>query len=119
GYDICGFDEFNPSLGGTGEFERFAAGLGELGLGLLLDMVPNHMGADLSNAWWLDVLEKGPASEYAAWFDIDWQRPESGLREKVLLPTLEAQYAEVLEAGKLRLVSEGGRLGLAYYDKRF
>src|SRR5687767_8596838 len=51
GYDVCGFDGFNPNLGTTEEFNSFAAKLNELGLGLLLDMVPNHMGADLSNCW--------------------------------------------------------------------
>src|SRR5438046_1922870 len=65
GYDICGFDQINPNLGSAVDWERLTARLDELGLGLLLDMVPNHMGNDLSNAWWADVLEKGPHSEFA------------------------------------------------------
>ncbi|HWX19284.1 MAG TPA: malto-oligosyltrehalose synthase [Candidatus Binatia bacterium] len=119
GYDICGFDQFNPNLGSAAEFEQMAARLERLGLGLLLDIVPNHMAADPSNPWWLDVLEKGPASRYATWFDIDWRPLDPTLHNRVLLPVLEARYDEVLEAGKLRLVFEQGRLWLAYYEKRF
>ncbi len=119
GYDICGFDAFSPQLGGTAEFERLAGRLRELGLGLLLDMVPNHMGADQSNRWWADVLEQGRASPFAAWFDIDWQPLNADLRDQVLLPTLEDHYASVLESGKLQLVFEGGGFSIAYYDRRF
>jgi (1->4)-alpha-D-glucan 1-alpha-D-glucosylmutase len=119
GYDICRFDQFNPNLGGSGAFQRFAARLQQLGLGLLLDMVPNHMGADLSNGWWLDVLEKGQASPYANWFDIDWQSPNPALRGKVLLPILDAPYARVLEAGQLKVVFENERFALAYHERQF
>ncbi len=119
GYDICRFDQFSPNLGGTAAFQRFTAHLRQLGLGLLLDMVPNHMGADLSNAWWLDVLEKGPASAYASWFDIEWRPCLSRLPGKVLLPVLEDHYAKVLEAGKLKLVFEEGGFAVAYYDRKF
>jgi (1->4)-alpha-D-glucan 1-alpha-D-glucosylmutase len=119
GYDICAFDQFNPHVGSREDFARFAQRLRELELGLLLDIVPNHMGNDLSNPWWRDVLEKGRASAYANWFDIDWQPLQSDLRNRVLLPTLEAHYAEVLEAGKLRLVYERGEFAVAYYDRKF
>jgi len=121
GYDICSFDQLNPVLGRLGGFEQFTARLQKLGLGLLVDMVPNHMGADLSNGWWLDVLEKGRASPYATWFDIDWQSqsPTPTLKGTVLLPILEAPYAQVLEAGKLKVVVENERLALAYGDRRF
>ncbi len=119
GYDICAFDQFNPNLGSAEDFDRFAARLRQLGLGLLLDMVPNHMGNDLSNCWWLDVLEQGPSSRYASWFDIDWRPLQSDLRDQVLLPILEDCYASVLEAGKLRLGFEDGSFFLAYYDRKF
>src|SRR5262249_21930499 len=75
GYDICRFDQLNPTLGGGEAFYRLAAKVHNLGLSILLDMVPNHMGTDLSNSWWRDVLEKGPASPYATYFDIDWDSP--------------------------------------------
>ncbi|HYG36774.1 MAG TPA: malto-oligosyltrehalose synthase [Clostridia bacterium] len=119
GYDICGFDQFSPNLGESADFDRFSARLRELELGLLLDMVPNHMGADLSNTWWLDVLEKGQASPYASWFDIDWQPLKSDLHDQVLLPVLEDHYATVLEAGKLKICFENGGFAVAYYERKF
>ncbi len=119
GYDICGFDKLNPQLGSSTEFDRFATRLQQLGLGLILDMVPNHMGNDLSNRWWLDVLEHGQSSCYASWFDIDWRPLKSDLHDKVLLPILEDHYSRVLEAGKLKLVFEAGRFSIAYYNRKF
>src|SRR5690242_5290110 len=72
GYDVCGFEQFSPALGGSEGFDHLAEGLRAAGLGLLLDMVPNHMGNDLSNRWWVDVLEHGQASSFAPFFDINW-----------------------------------------------
>ena len=119
GYDICAFNRINPALGTTEGFDRFSGRLQELEMGLLLDMVPNHMGADPSNAWWADVLEKGRESRYAKWFDINWEPAAPDLHNKVLLPVLEDSYARVLEAGKLQVVWEHGRLALKYHDRRF
>ena len=118
GYDTCSFHQFNPNLGGSDGFEAFVARLRHLGLGLLLDMVPNHMGADLSNCWWRDVLERGENSPYAHWFDIDWESPKPGLKGKVLLPILEDHYAIVLEAGKFKVVFEDKHFALAYHDRK-
>src|SRR6266481_6437999 len=115
GYDICDFNQINPNLGGVEAFEQFVLHLRGLGMSLLLDFVPNHMSTDISNAWWFDVLEKGPASKHALWFDIDWQRFEGG---KVLLPILEDDYDNVLQAEKLRLVFEGQKPFIAYHDRR-
>src|SRR3954468_4411385 len=76
GYDICCFEEINPVLGGRKGFERFASKVRELGMGLLVDMVPNHMGGAVTNQWSLDVLEPGPESKYSSYFDIDWDPPD-------------------------------------------
>jgi (1->4)-alpha-D-glucan 1-alpha-D-glucosylmutase len=108
----------NPSLGGAAGFERFSSRLRELGLGLLLDIVPNHMAAHASNPWWRDVLQNGPDSQCAPWFDIDWRRPGSKLRDKVLLPILEDHYAKVLEAGKLQVLVEACGYSVAYYEQK-
>jgi (1->4)-alpha-D-glucan 1-alpha-D-glucosylmutase len=116
GYDVCDFNQINPNLGGIEGFEQFSLHLRGLGMSLLLDFVPNHMSTHISNAWWFDVLENGPASKHALWFDIDWQRFEGG---KVLLPILEDDYESVLQAGKLRLVFENQKPFLAYHDRRF
>jgi (1->4)-alpha-D-glucan 1-alpha-D-glucosylmutase len=115
GYDICDFNELNANLGGTEAFEQFISHLGGLGLNVLLDFVPNHMSTDTSNGWWSDVLEKGPASNHALWFDIDWQRFEGG---KVLLPILEDDCDKVLQAGNLRLIFEDERPFIAYHERR-
>ena len=79
-------------------------------MGLVLDLVPNHMGVlHGDNAWWQDVLEKGRASPYAEFFDIDWTR-----RGKLLLPVLGKHYGEALETGELKLESSGGTGGALF-----
>jgi (1->4)-alpha-D-glucan 1-alpha-D-glucosylmutase len=118
GYDTCCF-KINSNLGSLEDFERFTDELKERGLGLLLDLVPNHMSATLSNPWWLDVLENGRQSRYARFFDINWDSENPALCDKVLLPVLEDHYAKVLKAGKLRLVRENGIFFIAYYDRKF
>src|SRR5262245_60243429 len=119
GYDTCCFGKVNPNIGSSGDFDRLAEVLKEQGMGLLLDIVPNHMSATLSNAWWLDVLEKGRESQHARFFDIDWNPGNPALHGKVLLPVLEDHYAKVLESGKLRLIFQEGKFFIAYYDRNF
>jgi (1->4)-alpha-D-glucan 1-alpha-D-glucosylmutase len=119
GYDICDHSRLNPDLGGEEEFDAFADALGEHGMGLILDAVPNHMGiGDAANAWWTDVLENGPGSVYAPFFDIDWHPVNPDLDGKVLLPLLEDQYGRVLEAGKIRLAYDRGEFFLLYHQVR-
>src|SRR5215207_858623 len=79
GYDICDHSQLNPELGSPDDFKRFRAALQAHGMGLLIDIVPNHMGiGSTCNRWWTDVLENGPSSTYAHYFDIDWNpvKPE-------------------------------------------
>jgi (1->4)-alpha-D-glucan 1-alpha-D-glucosylmutase len=122
GYDVVDHRRINPELGGEDAFRRMANGLRGHGLGIVLDIVPNHMavgGAD--NPWWLDVLEKGPASPFAHYFDIDWNPPSAALRNKVLAPFLGAPYREALDAGEVALLWDAtlGRLAFAYHEHRF
>ncbi|WP_114973015.1 malto-oligosyltrehalose synthase [Rhodoferax ferrireducens] len=122
GYDVVDHKEVNPELGGREGFERFAAALRERGMGMLLDMVPNHMGVmGGDNAWWMDVLENGPASLFAQHFDIDWQPLNPELTGKVLLPVLGDHYGDVLMSGNIVLHFEAstGSLALRYFDHRF
>ncbi|MBX3624182.1 MAG: malto-oligosyltrehalose synthase [Rhizobacter sp.] len=122
GYDVVAHDEINPELGGRDGFERFANAARELGLGLILDMVPNHMGVlAAENPWWTDVLENGQASAYARHFDIDWHPVNADLEGKVLLPVLGEHYGDVLASGQLKLAFEPdrGRLLLRYFDHCF
>ena len=119
GYDICSFNQLNPNLGSSSDLDLLVARLRSLNMGVLLDMVPNHMGADLSNAWWADVLAQGSDSAYAPWFDIDWEPPDSALRGKVLLPVLEDEYWKVLEAGKLSVIFEGGWYAVKFHQREY
>jgi (1->4)-alpha-D-glucan 1-alpha-D-glucosylmutase len=121
GYDIVGHAELNPEIGTTQEFEDFAAALKANGLSQVIDVVPNHMGIMGSdNAWWLDVLENGPASAWGAFFDIDWDPLNRELKGKVLLPLLGAHYGQVLNAGELRLDYDAvrGEFSIFYYQHR-
>ena len=119
GYDVCDHSQLNPVLGNEDEFEAFTSALNKHGLGLILDIVPNHMGiGEACNAWWMDVLENGPGSSYAYYFDIDWHPVNPQLENKVLLPILEDQYGNVLEEGKLGLAYEDGAFFIHYYDTK-
>jgi (1->4)-alpha-D-glucan 1-alpha-D-glucosylmutase len=121
GYDTVAHDRINPELGGEAGFLAFSDALRAAGLGLILDIVPNHMGIGPDNPWWVDVLEWGEASRYAAYFDIDWTPAEPSLAGKVLLPVLGDPYGVVLERGELRLVVDADRGGVAlrYHDTPF
>ncbi|RPH63312.1 MAG: hypothetical protein EHM89_04235, partial [Acidobacteria bacterium] len=111
GYDIGDHNALNPELGSQEEFDALVARLTAHGMGHLLDFVPNHMGIDpRTNPWWRDVLENGPSSVFAAYFDIDWEPIKSELRNKVLLPILGQQYGEALESGEIRLAYVAGAL---------
>ncbi len=121
GYDITDHNHLNPEIGTEEEFHQMLGELQRGGMGLLLDVVPNHMGAGYeasgTNLWWRDVLENGRASEYANFFDIDWNPLKSELRNKVLLPILGNQYGEELEAGRIVLAYDGHGFHVEYFDK--
>ena len=85
GYDVVDPTRINPELGGEAEFRRFVATLRHHELGLIVDIVPNHMATDAANAWWMDVLAHGRRSQYAKFFDIDWHPPNKDLQNKHLV----------------------------------
>lgn len=119
GYDIVDHAQLNPDLGTEDDLRRLAATAARHGMRLVADIVPNHMGLDpVANPWWREVLENGPCSPYAEYFDIDWDPVTPHLRMKVLLPILGDQYGTVLERGDLRLGYDDGRLWLDYYEHR-
>lgn len=121
GYDIVDHNEINPELGGIEALRGLVEALRAQDMGLILDIVPNHMGVGRENAWWQDVLEWGRASPYADFFDIDWDPPDTSLRGRMLAPFLGAPYGEALDNGDLHLVfqPETGRLEVAYFEDRF
>jgi (1->4)-alpha-D-glucan 1-alpha-D-glucosylmutase len=121
GYDIIDHKKINPEIGTPEELDQLVAKLKEHNLGLILDIVPNHMGIGMANRWWMDVLENGPASIFAEYFDIDWFPVKPELYGKVTLPVLGESYGAVLKGGQLKLsfVEDDGALFVKYYDNAF
>ena len=119
GYDICDHSQLNPEIGSAEDFAALCDALRERRMGLILDVVPNHMSiGEPSNTWWTDVLENGPSSVYAHYFDIEWFPNRRRLENRVLLPILEDQYGRVLEQGKIQLAFEDGTFTLYYYQTK-
>ncbi len=118
GYDIVDHNALNPEVGSPEDYERFVSALRAHGMTQILDVVPNHMGVGGDdNAWFLDVLENGPASAYAEFFDIDWRPLKAALRGRLLVPVLGAPYGQVLTGGELKLGFDAaqGTLAVRYY----
>ena len=117
GYDVCNHNEISPELGGDAAHLEFTNAVRAAGLGHIVDFVPNHMGIGSGgNAWWTDVLENGPSSPAAGYFDIDWAPLKAELHAKLLLPILGDQYGNVLERGELKLEFREGALSLHYFE---
>ena len=118
GYDVVDPRRVDDALGGDAAFEGFCAAAKAAGLGVVLDIVPNHMAIGPANPWWWDVLANGRSSRYAGHFDVDWDHPEPHLRDRILLPVLGDHYGRVLEAGELRLGWDGQTFLVRYHDER-
>src|SRR5215469_9381987 len=122
GYDIIDHSALNPELGTPEDYAHFVEELHRHGMGQVLDIVPNHMGVMGSdNAWWLDVLENGEASQYAEFFDIDWNPVKDELQGKVLIPILADQYGIELEKAQFKLTFDSGHgeFSVFYQEHRF
>ncbi|HJU04167.1 MAG TPA: malto-oligosyltrehalose synthase [Nitrospiraceae bacterium] len=121
GYDITNHRAFNPEIGTEADYDALCRALQSHGMGQVLDIVPNHMGvAGNANEWWRDVLENGPASPYAGFFDIAWDAsPRVEMHEKVLLPVLGKPYGDALESQEIRLVYGEGAFTVQYFDNSF
>ncbi len=120
GYDVCDFGKLNPELGTEADLEKLVNALHAQKMGVVLDIVPNHMGIGApENGWWWDVLTHGEKSEFAGCFDIDWKPAEKNLHGKILVPILGGQYKTLLNKGEFQLLMENGRLVLSYREHRF
>jgi (1->4)-alpha-D-glucan 1-alpha-D-glucosylmutase len=121
GYDVVDPTSINPELGGEQAFRDFVAVLRAAGLGLIVDIVPNHMAVGASdNPWWTDLLRHGRSSRYADFFDVDWEVDDPDLRGKVLAPFLGRPYGDALDAGEIRLViTASGEPMIRYFDSEF
>src|SRR3984885_2467041 len=117
GYDIVDPTSLSPALGSWDEFTAFSKELQQHDMGLLLDIVPNHMAAHSSNRWWRDVLENGPGSPYAHYFDIEWDPPSRSRSGKILWPILGAPYSQVLERQELPLTFSEEGFAVRYSDR--
>ena len=118
GYDTTDPTKINVELGSEEEFENLCRQLLAHGMGVLLDIVPNHLAASSENPWWMDLLQDGPASIYAPYFDVDWHPPSRSLDNRILLPILGKPYAEVLENRELTLEFDRGAFYIRYFDMR-
>ncbi len=119
GYDVTDPTRVRAALGGEEGFRRLVAALKTHGLGLLLDIVPNHMAASPQNPWWADLLRHGPSSPYAPFFDIDWDPPAPDLKGRVLLPVLGTSFGEELEKGALQLILKEDGFYVCYHEQAF
>lgn len=117
GYDIIDPHKVNEELGGSEAHDRFSKRLGECHLGQVLDIVPNHMAiSGRRNRYWWDVLENGPSSRYASYFDIDWQSHEEKLRNKLLVPILGDHYGRALARREIQIKRQGSEIFVKYFD---
>jgi (1->4)-alpha-D-glucan 1-alpha-D-glucosylmutase len=123
GYDVTDPQRINSELGTEEEFEELVQRLKDYGMGLLLDIVPNHMAVSAENPWWMDVLENGVSSPFAAFFDIDWHLPitkSAALEDnRVLLPILGNLYGRVLENQEILLRLEESGFSFRYWESKF
>ena len=119
GYDVVDPTRLDPELGSDASWDALILELRVHNMGLVLDIVPNHMGVGADNPFWDDLFANGPASRYAGWFDIDWNAPARGLKGRVLIPLLGAELAEAIEMGDFAIALDDGRLRLQYFEHSF
>lgn len=122
GYDVIDHSMLNPELGTRAEFDELVSALHRHGMGMIIDIVPNHLGVmGDGNAWWLDVLENGPAAQFAPYFDVDWHPNRSSMQNRILVPVLGSPYGTVLEAGELNVSYDAttGSFAARYYQHLF
>lgn len=115
GYDSIDLAKINPEIGTEEEFSHLTALLKQKGMGLILDIVPNHMCiSDSGNQWWADLLENGPSSIFAPYFDIYWDHPNEELKNKVLLPILDQPIGQIIENQDLKILYHHGSFSIDY-----
>lgn len=116
GYDVTDPTRLNPEIGNRTDFERLGRSLDERGMGMILDIVPNHMAAHFENPWWRDLLENGESSRFSMFFDVDWDPPQRALEHRISLPILGGPYQRVLENRELELVFRKEGFAIRYWD---
>ncbi len=119
GYDVIDHTRVSDDLGGREAHAQMLGTFAANGLSVVVDIVPNHMSVATAadNAWWWDVLENGPSSRWADYFDIDWEHGDERIRNRVMLPVLADHYGCVLDAGKLSVVRNNERIVIKAYEQ--
>lgn len=117
GYDVVNHTKISQALGGEEGFARLVAAAHAANIGIVLDLVPNHMSiADARNQWWWDVLENGRSGRWAHASDVDWDPPEPRLKDVVLLPVLGEHLSQVLAAKQVKVAREGAVFTVRYFE---
>jgi (1->4)-alpha-D-glucan 1-alpha-D-glucosylmutase len=120
GYDVTDPTQVNPELGGEDGLRRLVVALRGSGLGLIVDIVPNHMAAGgMTNPWWTDVLRHGQNSRFAKFFDMDWHGGDPSLQGKMLVPFLGEPYGDALRSGAIVVERTGAFPMIRYHGLRF
>jgi (1->4)-alpha-D-glucan 1-alpha-D-glucosylmutase len=119
GYDVADPTHVGAELGGDEAFVQLAEAAQANGLGLILDIVPNHMGIGSDNPFWDDVLEHGRNSKYAGWFDVEWKATTRRLAGKVLLPVLGDPLDEVLARDEISVAASDRGVRVRYFSHHF
>jgi (1->4)-alpha-D-glucan 1-alpha-D-glucosylmutase len=120
GYDVCDPNEINPELGGMDGLLKVSKLLQERGMGMVVDFVPNHMGIEGSYNWrWMDVLEFGRLSRFAAFFDIQWNPRQTSLQDRIIVPLLHDFYGRVLEDGEIKIEYKDDAFWASYRSLKF
>jgi len=119
GYDVVDPTRLDPELGSDASWSALVSELRAHEMGIVLDIVPNHMGVGADNPFWDDLFANGPASRYASWFDIDWNAPARGLKGRVLIPILGDELSDVIARGEITLAFANGRYRAHYFDRSF
>lgn len=119
-YDVTDHSKLNTEIGSEKDLHSFGEKLHERGMGMIMDLIPNHMCISVPhNPWWNDILENGQASPYDSFFNIDWEPLRPELKNKVLLPFLDQQFGRVLENKELQIVYENKAFFVKYFDSRY
>lgn len=116
GYDVIDHNQVNPELGGLAALYELGDALRERDMGLILDIVPNHVGVGAQNPWWRDVLRFGEASRFAHYFDIDWEAQPQIPSGTLVVPVLGKPFGRALEDAELQLDLDDGEIVVRYFD---
>lgn len=119
GYDVTNCNKINPEIGTEKDLNELVKSLHHYNMGLIVDIIPNHMGIGVDNQWWQDVLEKGPNSAYSHYFNINWNTPHHELKNRIFLPVLDQDLETTLKKHKIKIIYEAPSFFIEYETQCF